>query len=148
MDRIRKKQRERKREGWGKGERNRERERHAHYAPHSLLSHKFKPVACNREIREEESVHMVESSLNSDSIDAPVIARTVNPDATRNLLNRLSRPRGEPSELLAPSRSICDVVASWSNGGRSAESTRRGKTVEEAELSLFATDKILNKFFM
>lgn len=62
-------------------------------------------------------MHEVESSPNRDLIDAPVIARTANPDATRNSLNRLSRPRGEASELAAPSRSMCDVVASWSNGG-------------------------------
>jgi len=45
--------------------------------------------------KEGTNVHEVESSPNRDSIDAPVIARTANPDATRNSLNRLSRPRGE-----------------------------------------------------
>lgn len=69
----------------------RNRERHAHYAPHSLLSHKFKPVACSRERQGGKSVHEVESSPNRDSIDAPVIARTANPDATRNSLSQPER---------------------------------------------------------
>jgi len=118
----------------GGKEKEKERERHAHYAPHSLLSHKFKPVACSRERQGGKRVHGVESSPNRDSIDAPVIVRTANPDATRN---SLSRPRGEPSELAALTRSMCDVVASWSNGGQSGVATEG--TAEEAELSLLSS---------
>lgn len=43
-------------------------------------------------------------SQSRDPIDAPVIARTANPDATRNSLNRLSWSKGESSELAAPSK--------------------------------------------
>lgn len=77
-------------------------------------------------------MHEVESSPNRDSIDAPVIVRTANPDATRN---SLSRPRGEPSKLAAQTRSMCDVVASWSNGGHSGVTTgRRGRLRRRSSL--------------
>lgn len=85
-------------------------------------------------------------SQSRNPIDAPVIARTANPDATRNSLNRLSRSRGKPrSWRLEASRSMCDVVASWSNGGhRGVATCRWGSgakgTAEEAELSLLLAD--------
>lgn len=41
---------------------------------------------------------------------------------------------------------MCDVVASWSNGGAHGIATGRRGTAEEAELPMFIADKILNKF--
>lgn len=89
-------------------------------------------------------MHEVESSPNRDSIDAPVIARTANPDATRNSLNR-------------PERRAFGVGGSkqkhvWRSSQLVKRGARRGSTgaegtIEEAELSLLTTDKTLNEFF-
>lgn len=41
---------------------------------------------------------------------------------------------------------MCDVVASWSNGGALRDSDVAEGTAEEAELSLLVADKNLNEF--